>query len=147
MFESRAGILLGRFSDYHDAPKRAAINLSGSARESHITERQHDTPSARPPANARLSRLFKGGDGGQIDPMTVEIQSEIQGPASFCKCRSNRNMKAASAAPMIGKAKNHSINPQFRKRTKPPGGVCSPDGFAGVGPDTGKLSGGRLISQ
>jgi hypothetical protein len=39
----------------------------------------------------------------------LRVQSEIHGPVSSSKCRSNRRMKAASATQIIGKAKHHSI--------------------------------------
>jgi hypothetical protein len=32
-----------------------------------------------------------------------------------------------------------AINKNLLFRTKPPSGVCSPDGFAGVGPDFGEI--------
>jgi hypothetical protein len=44
----------------------------------------------------------------QSDQETA-VQSEIQGPVSLSKCRSNRHMKAASATQVIGKAKTQSM--------------------------------------
>jgi hypothetical protein len=53
----------------------------------------------------------------EADKMTIEVQSEIQGPVSLSKCRSNRHMKAASATRMIGKVKNQCIS-TFATRTE-----------------------------
>jgi hypothetical protein len=53
-------------------------------------------------ADTHLQQLADTGKG----PMAIEVQSEIQGPVSFSKCRWNRHTKTASAEQMIGRARS-----------------------------------------
>jgi hypothetical protein len=56
--------------------------------------------------------------GSEADQSSgLRLQSEIQGPFSFSKCCSNRNMKIAAAAQMTVNAINHTmITAQFDTR-------------------------------
>jgi hypothetical protein len=56
-------------------------------------------------ADTHLQQLADTGKG----PMAVEVQSEIQGPVSFSKCRWNRHTKTASAEQMTGRARSQSM--------------------------------------